>query len=103
VAVMVCVPLLKTLEEMLQLPPVAVAEPTSVTPSNSLTVLPASAVPVKVGVVALVLLSTLEEPLSLPAAKSGVEGAFGAVVSIVTASAAEAGLTFPAASVAVAV
>jgi hypothetical protein len=48
------------------------------------TVLPASAVPVKVGVVTLVTLSVLEAPLSDAAARSGADGADGAVASIVT-------------------
>src|SRR5438067_1451058 len=42
------------------------------------------AVPVKVGVLSLVMLSVLEEPESLVAFRSGVEGAAGGVVSIVT-------------------
>ena len=45
------------------------------------TVLPASAVPVKVGAVTLVMLSVLDNPVSLAAIKSGVEGTGGAVVS----------------------
>src|SRR5882672_5475832 len=89
---------------MLQLPlPSAVALPIWVAPSNSFTVLFAAAVPVKVGVVALVMLSLFEEPESEAALKSGVEGAAGAEVSMVTESAAEAVPTLPAASVAVAV
>src|SRR5205085_1984400 len=48
-----------------------------VAPSNSLTVLPASAVPVKVGVAALVMLSVSDAPLSEAAPRSGVEGAAG--------------------------
>jgi len=44
-------------------------------------VLPASAVPVKVGVVSAVRLSVLEKPRSLAEARSGVEGAGGASVS----------------------
>jgi len=74
-----------------------------VAPSKIVTVLPASAVPVKVGVVTLVILSVLDEPLSLAAVISGVEGAAGAVVSIVMLNAPEATETFPAASVALAV
>ena len=68
-----------------------------------MTVLPASAVPVKVGVASLVTLSMLELPLSLAAARSGVDGAAGAEASIVTVRAEEATETLPAASVAVAV
>src|SRR5689334_14888878 len=45
------------------------------------TVLPASTVPVKVGVVMLVVLSVLDEPLSLAAVRSGVDGAVGAELS----------------------
>ncbi len=76
----------------------------SLTPSmKTSTVRLAPAVPVKVGVVSLVLSSVLEEPLSLPAARSGVEGAAGAVVSMVMFSAAEATDWLPAASVALAV
>jgi hypothetical protein len=60
-------------------------------------------VPVKVEVLSLVMLSVLELPVSLAAAKSGVEGALGAPVSIVTLKFDEAALTLPAASVAVAV
>ncbi len=83
--------------------PSAVVVP-SLTPSmNTSTVLLASAVPVKVGVVSLVWLSVLEEPLSLPAVRSGVEGAAGAAVSMVIDSAPEATLTLPATSVATAV
>ena len=55
---------------------------------------PASAVPVRVGVVALVMLSLLDTPLSLPLARSGVEGALGAVVSLVTVSPVERGLVW---------
>src|SRR5437867_3621531 len=59
--------------------------PTPVAPSKIVTVLAASAVPVNVGVVILVLLSVLDDPVSLAAVKSGVEGAAGAVVSTSTA------------------
>src|SRR3972149_5517578 len=61
------------------------------------TVLPASAVPVKVGVLSLVMSSLLEAPVSLPASRSGVEGALGTPVSTVTDRAAEAAETLPAA------
>ena len=56
--------------------PVAVAMPvpTTVVPSNRVTVLPASAVPVKVGVVTLVMLSVLDTPLSEAATRSGLSG-----------------------------
>jgi hypothetical protein len=68
-----------------QLPPVAVAVPSEVVPSVSynVTVLPLSAVPVKVGVVLLVMLSLFEVPVSVPLVMSGVEGALGAVWSSV--------------------
>ncbi len=68
-----------------QLPvPSAVAVPSTVVPSvsYSVTVLLASAVPVKVGVVALVMLSVLDVPVSLAVARSGVLEAPGAVVSM---------------------
>ena len=52
--------------------------PIAVVPSNKLTVLPASAVPVKVGLVTLVRLSVLDTPLSDAATRSGVVGAAGA-------------------------
>lgn len=62
------------------LPPVAVPEPFSAPSTRILTVELSSAVPVKVGVVSLVILSVLdapssEVPLSLSSARSGVEGA----------------------------
>src|SRR2546429_689260 len=67
---------------MLQLPePSAVAVPICVAPSRSRTVLPASAVPVKVGDVTLVMLSVGELPLSDPAVRSGALGAVGGVLS----------------------
>ena len=44
--------------------------------------MPGSAVPVKVGVLTLVMSSLFELPLSLPGAKVGVEGAAGAWVSL---------------------
>ena len=70
---------------MLQLPPVAVVVPSTVpSVSYKVTVLPASAVPVRVGVVSLVMLSVLEVPESDAKAKSGVDGAEG--VSPVSAS-----------------
>ena len=72
---------------MLQLPePSAVAVPSTVVPSVSyrVTVLLASAVPVKVGVVLLVLLSVDELPVSVAAVMSGALGAVGAVLSYIT-------------------
>src|SRR5205814_2229002 len=105
VAVMLYVPLLKVLVMVLvQLPlPSAVAVPRRVLPVKSLTVLSASAVPLKVGVVLLVRLSVLELPVSLAAVRSGVVGALGAPVSMVPPRALEALLLFPATSAAVAV
>src|SRR4051794_3124546 len=89
---------------MLQLPlPSAVPLPTWLAPSYSVTGLAASAGPVKVGVATLVRLSVPDEPESEAAAKSGVEGAFGAVVSMVTERPLEAVPVLPAASVALAV
>src|SRR5205085_1243572 len=89
---------------MLQLPlPSAVRSEERRAGSDSVTVLFASAVPVTVGVVALVRLSVLDVPESDPAVSSGVEGAVGAAVSIVTDRLAEAALVLPAASVALAV
>ena len=83
--------------------PSAVAVPSDVAPSSNSTLLFASAVPLTVGVVTLVRSSVLELPESLPVSRSGVDGAAGAEVSIVTVRADEAALVFPAASVAVAV
>jgi len=71
---------------------VAVPLPTAVAPSKIVTVVPASAVPVNVGVV---LVAALEV--------TGVEGAAGAVVSIVTLKALEATERLPAGSVCLAV
>ena len=62
----------------------AVAVPTWVVPSNTCSVLFASAVPVSC---TLVVPLTIEAPVST--------GAFGATVSIVTESAAEAALVVP--------
>ena len=82
----------------------AVAVPSEVVPLwKSSTVLLASAVPSKVGVLSLLRLSELELPLSLLVAKSGVLGALGAVVSTVTVKLEVAGLVAPVMSVAVAV
>jgi len=83
-AVMVWVPALNADEVMLQVPPVATAVPSTVVPSvsYSVTVLPDSAVPVKTGVVLLVMLSVLS-PVSVALVMSGVLGAEGADVSSV--------------------
>ncbi len=91
---------------MLQLPePSAVAVPNNVVPlvSYNFTVLLASAVPVKTGVLLLVMLSPLDVPLSLALVISGALGAVGAVVSTVTDNAVDAVDVLPAASVALAV
>ena len=64
-----------------QLPlPSALVLPSDVLPSvsYSVTVLFASAVPVKVGVVSLVMSSLEDEPLSVPDVRSGADGAPGA-------------------------
>ena len=100
-AAMLCTPSAKALEVIVQVPPaVAVALPTTVPPSSSSTSEPATAVPVKVGVVTLVMLSVDELPLSLAAVKSGVPGAAGGVVSIVIVNAADVAPVLPATSVA---
>ena len=80
-AAKVCDPSERAEAVMLQLPvSSAVVLPSDVVPSvsYSVTVFPASAVPVKVGVVSLVMLSVLIA-LSVPAVMSGVLGAVGAV------------------------
>ena len=78
---------------ILQLPdPSAVVLPIWEAPSNSVTVPPASAVPAKVGVVSFVMLSVLKVPVSVPAVKSGADGANGAVVSIFTLKGEDAAL-----------
>ena len=105
-AVMVWAPAARAEVVMVQLPePSAVPDPISVVPSvsYSLTVALASAVPLKVGVVSLVMLSVLELPLSVPAVMSGALGAPGAVASMVTARPEDATLVLPAKSVALAV
>ncbi|MNV81507.1 hypothetical protein D3C71_1751750 [compost metagenome] len=69
-----------------QLPaPSAVVLPSTVVPSVSYRVTSAfsPAVPEKVGVVALVMLSVLEAPVSLAASRSGGDEAAGATVSMV--------------------
>ena len=83
VAAMLWAPSVKALTVTDQFPePSADALPTE--PSTELviaTVLLASAVPVKVGVLSLVSLSVLELPVSVAALISGVEGALGGVES----------------------
>ena len=70
----------------------AVAVPREVSPLNSSTVLPASAVPSIVGVLSLVNAIVVD-----------ITGAFGAVVSIVIGSPIDGEEVFPASSVAVTV
>ena len=74
------------------LEPSAVVDPNSVDPLNSFTVLPASAVPLIVGVVSFVVAPDVD-----------IVGLPGAVVSIVNATASDAGDVFPAVSVALTV
>ena len=74
--------------------------PSKVAPSYTFTVLLASAVPVSVRVLSLVMPSPTV-PVSVE--NAAIAGALGAAVSTVTLKAAEAALVLPAASVAVAV
>ena len=65
--------------------PSAVAVPSTVVPlvSNSVTVAPASApLPVNAGMVTLVMLSVLDEPVSVAAVMSGAAGAAAVVSSV---------------------
>ena len=78
------------------------AVPVAVTPLSKVTVAPLSAVPVKVAVVSLVIPSVVEMPVSLAAVSAGVEGATGAVVSMVMVTLPDTGPRLPATSVAVA-
>src|SRR5206468_4262748 len=64
------------------------------------TVLPVSAVPVKAGLVKLVMLSVLEVPESVAAVTSGVEGAAGATLSMVKVAVVFCVSTLPEVSVA---
>src|SRR5437588_11355664 len=73
---------------MLQVPPILAAPaPTGLPSANNTTVLPASAVPVNVGVVLLVRLSPAV-PESLPESSTGVEtaGAAGSITTGVSAA-----------------
>src|SRR5207253_2213679 len=89
---------------MLQLPlPSTVPLPTWLAPSNSVTVLFASAVPGSEEGRVVVRLSVLDEPESEAVARSGVDGAAGAAVSMVTERLPEAVPVLPAASIALAV
>src|SRR3569833_2242208 len=102
VAVTVCVPLVSAVVTMLHTPVVAsaLAVPSKVVPSvsYSATTAPASAVPVKVGVVTLVMRSVFEAPLSDEVDSVG-EGAAGAAESSVMVKAAELLEVLPATSV----
>ncbi len=75
--------------------------PITVLPSSRVTCAAASAVPVKVGVASLVMLSVFDTPLSVAAVMSGTDGGT-TTVSMVTARAADAALGMPAAFVATA-
>ena len=82
---------------------VAAVVPSTVVPSYTVTVLSASAVPARLGVVILVMLSVLETPVSEVAKRSGSAGRAGAVASMVIDNAADAAVTLPATSVALVV
>jgi hypothetical protein len=73
--------------------------PSTTSPSRSVTVLPASAMPLNVGVVTLVMLSAFDRPESYASARSGMPG-FSARLSMVSVSTADGSDTLPAASVA---
>ncbi len=105
VAVIVWVPdvIEPEVNDQFPLPSAVVVPKVPSTEEITATVELASAVPLNVGVLSLVILSVLDKPESEPAARSGVDGAAGAEVSIVIESPEEAELVFPAASVAVAV
>ena len=84
--------------------PSAVPVPIDVLPALKISMFVlASDVPVNVGVSSFVRLSEADDPRSLPLSRSGVDGADGGAVSIVTDSADEAELAFPATSYAFAV
>ena len=81
----------------------AVVVPSSVEPSNICTVLPAGAVPVKVGVLSLVMPSPTTPLSAENEVIVGVDPIVVPCVSTVTVRAAEAALVLPATSVALAV
>ena len=56
--------------------------PKELVPANNSTVLPASAVPVNVGVLSLVMLSVLDCPVSEEELRSGVDGVVVAVSTV---------------------
>src|ERR1700730_10527857 len=100
VAVKLWTPLASTAVAKFHAPvPFAVAVPSSVAPSNTLTVLLASAGPARVRTVALVMPSPT---VPLSGENDAIVGALGTWVSTVTASAADTALMVPAASAAVA-
>src|SRR6185312_9054767 len=78
----------------------ALPVPTITAPSDNVTKALASALPVNVGVVTLVVLSVFDAPLSDAADRSGLLGVAGTAVSILTDSSGEAPLTLPVRSVA---
>ena len=105
VLVSVCRPLVRgVLPVICQLPAMTVAVPTTVLPpSYSVTTSPLTPVPIISGLVKLVILSPTV-PLSLPTARTGVDGVAGVVLSMVsTSGVGDAPETLPAASVSVAV
>src|SRR5437762_7116002 len=76
-------PSLKTLVVIVALPLIATALPTGVPLSRIVTVLPVVAETVNVGVLMRVMLSEVEDPVSLAAVRLGVPGTPGAVLSTV--------------------
>lgn len=104
VTVTVCAPAPRAEVAMLYALPLHVAEPTLLPSTSTVIMSPFVQLPVKVGVVTLVRLSVLLEPLSLPALRSGATpGALGALVSIVIDKPELTAEIFPAVSVLVAV
>ncbi|HAT8015848.1 TPA: hypothetical protein GF715_24685 [Citrobacter rodentium NBRC 105723 = DSM 16636] len=103
VTVMVCVPSLSAGGVTLQLPLVTVAVPILTPLSKIVIMLPFSPLPLKVGVVSLVLPPLAMMPVcgSLSSVAEVMVGTSGAVVSTTTSNAADGALTLPAASVAV--
>lgn len=96
-AVIAWMPCASALDVIVQLPPLSAwAAPATIAPLNSVIAEFGSAVPLKTGVVTLVMLSVDEMPLSEAAARSGVLGAAGALMSMVTDSAADATPVLPA-------
>ena len=99
--VSLCEPSVNVLDTIEYLPSAAAtAEPMLLAPSKSSTLLPASAVPVMVGVAVLVIPSMAEIPVSEFVSNIGVAGVSGAFVSMVTVNASETIDVLPAASLA---